>query len=174
MKQRFQQGLQVSPNNLLRNTVRDRGDAQRPRPAIRLRNVHPAHRWRQVTARRQPVPEFVEIPSKLGFKFLDRLPIYSSRSLVGLHTLEGLPDFPLRYVKRLCLLQAAPPIAGWPPAKTETPQPLRSSAITAPSSLLRAVLPLCPASVLRAWQGSPARLAPFTSGRQVPTFRVRA
>ena len=174
MKQRFQQGLQVSSHNLLRNTVCDCGNTQRPRPAIRLGDVYPAHRWRQVAARRQPIPELVQIPGKPRFKVLDRLPIYSSPSLVGFHPLESLPDFPLRNVKRLCPVQAAPPLAGWPPAKTETPQPLRSSAIAAPSSLLRAVLPLCPASVLRAWRGSPAWLAPFASGRQVPTFRVRA
>src|ERR1017187_3167514 len=174
MEHRFQQRLQISSAHLLRNAIRDGGNTQWPRSAIGLRNVHPTHRWRHVTARRQPVPELVKIPSKLGFKLLDRLPIYSSRSLVGFHTLESLPDFPLRNVKRLCLVQAAPPIAGWPPAQAETPQPLRSSTITAPSSLLRAVLSLCPASVLRAWRGSPARLAPFTSGRQVPTFRARA
>src|SRR5205085_6272859 len=34
---------------------------------------------------------------KLG----NRLSVYSSRSLVGLHLLEGFPDFPLRDVKRL-------------------------------------------------------------------------
>ena len=66
-------------------------------------------------------------PSKLGFKLLDRLPIYSEPPPVGLHTLVSLPDFPLRDVKRLCLVQAAPPITGWPPAKTEQQQPLRSS-----------------------------------------------
>ena len=174
MEHRFQQRLQISSDYLLRNTIRDRGNSQRPRSAIGFRNVHPTHRWRHVTARRQPVPELVEVPGKPRLKVLDRLPIYSSRSLVGFHILESLPDFPLRNVKRLCLVHAAPPIAGWPPAQAETPQPLRSNAITAPSSLLRAVLPLCPASVLRAWRGSPARLAPFASGRQVPTFRVRA
>ena len=174
MELRFQQGLQVSPNNLLRNAVSDCGYTQRPRSTIRFRDVHPAHRWRQVTTRRQPVPELIEVTGKPGLEFLDRLPIYSSRSLVGFHTLESFPDFPLRNVKRLCPVQAAPPITGWPPARTETPQPLRSSTITVPSSLLRAVLPLCSASVLKAWRGSPARPAPFTSERQVPTFRIRA
>jgi hypothetical protein len=61
MELRFQQGLQVSPNNLLRNAVCDCGYTQRPRSAIRLGDVHPTHRWRQVTARRQPVPEFIEV-----------------------------------------------------------------------------------------------------------------
>src|SRR5438067_2352490 len=51
---------------------------------------------------------------------------------------------------------------------------LRSSVIATPSSLLRAVLPLCPASVPRALQGSPTRLAPFASVRQVLTFHARA
>src|SRR5262249_23269507 len=51
---------------------------------------------------------------------------------------------------------------------------LRSRAITAPSALLRTTPPLCPASVLsRSW-GLPTCGSPFTSERQVPTFRTRA
>jgi Resolvase, N terminal domain len=42
-----------------------------------------------------------------------RLSVYSSRSLVGLHLLEGFPDFLLRDVKRLCLGHRTPPVTGW-------------------------------------------------------------
>src|SRR3954447_7563619 len=48
-------------------------------------------------------------PSKLR----NRLSIYASRPLVGLHLLEGFPDFPLRNVERLCLVHRAPPVIGW-------------------------------------------------------------
>src|SRR6516225_5076228 len=57
---------------------------------------------------------------------------------------------------------------------TTQPQPLHSSSITEPSSLLRAAPPLCPASVLSSSWGPPIWTSPFASGRQVPTFRTRA
>ena len=53
-------------------------------------------------------------------------------------------------------------------------QPLRSAPISRLSSLLRAAPSLGPASVLRALRGPPAWLAPFASGREVPTFREAA
>src|ERR1700760_177235 len=123
MKRWFQQRLQVSSNNLLRNAIRDCRYTQRPRSAICFGDVYPAHRWRQVTARRQPIPELKEIPSKPSLKLLNRLPISSSRTLVGFHTFESFPDVPLWNVKRLCPNQAAPPITGWPPARAEHHSP---------------------------------------------------
>ena len=57
-------------------------------------------------------------------------------------------------VQRLCLGHAAPPVTGWPPALGGIPQPLRSSSITEPSSLLRTAPSLCPASVLLPSRGS--------------------
>jgi hypothetical protein len=46
----------------------------------------------------------------------NRLPVYASRPLVGLHFLEGFPDLPLRDVERLCRGHATSPVTGWPPA----------------------------------------------------------
>src|ERR1700752_3123037 len=43
---------------------------------------------------RQPVPELIEVVCKISLKCRNRLSVYSSRSLVGLHLLEGFPDFP--------------------------------------------------------------------------------
>src|SRR4029434_8982892 len=43
----------------------------------------------------------------------NRLPVYASRSLVGLHLLEGVPDVPLRDGKRLCLGHRAARATGW-------------------------------------------------------------
>jgi hypothetical protein len=123
VEDRLQQGLQVTADNLLGDPVGNRGNAQRPRPAVRLRDVHPAHRWRHVTARRQPVPELVEVTGEPGLELLNRLAIYSSRSLVGLHTFVGFPDFPLRDVERLCLSHAAPPVTGWPRVEAEHRNP---------------------------------------------------
>src|SRR5713101_10095209 len=53
-------------------------------------------------------------------------------------------------------------------------QPLRSSPITEPSSLLRATPPLCSASVLSSSRFLPLATSPFASERQVLTFRTRA
>src|SRR5882762_8250464 len=63
--------------------------------------------------RSQSVPELVEVVRKSSLKVRNRLPIYSSRPLVGLHFLESLPDFPLRDVERLCLVHRAPPVTSW-------------------------------------------------------------
>src|SRR6266853_2247126 len=112
MKHWLQERFQISANNLLCDAVCNRWNPQRSRSTIRLRNFYSAHRGRHVAARRHSVPELIEVPSKLGLEALNRLPIYSSCSLVGLHTLEGLPYFSLRYVKRLCLVHAAPPVTG--------------------------------------------------------------
>ncbi len=123
MEHRLQQRFQVSANNLLSDTIGNRRNTQRPRPARRLRYVHPPNRRRHVAARRQSVPELIEVIAEALLEVLDRLPIHASRSLVGLHTLEGLPDFPLRDVERLCPNHAAPPVTGWPPARTEHHNP---------------------------------------------------
>src|SRR5450759_4452250 len=53
-------------------------------------------------------------------------------------------------------------------------QPLRSSPITGPSSLLRAAPPLCSASVLSSSRFLPLETSPFASVRQVLTFHTRA
>src|ERR1017187_1554144 len=155
MEHRVQARLQIPADNLLRDSIRQRWDTQRPRPAPRLRNVHPPHRLGEIASRGQSVPELVEIVLEINLKVCDRLPVYSSRSLVGLHLLEGLPDFPLRDVKRLCLGHVAPPVAGWPPVLGGLPQSLRSSPVTGLSSLLRTAPSLCSTSVLLPLQGSP-------------------
>src|SRR5262245_46330659 len=57
--------------------------------------------------------------------------VYSSRSLVGLYTLEGLPQFPLRDLERLCLVHGLLPLPdglSWPMVSAEQ----RSSLAPAP------------------------------------------
>ena len=59
------------------------------------------------------------------------------------------------------LSSKAPPPKGWPDrTQAGPPAPLRSSPITEPSSLLRTLLPLCPASVLRHLWCPPLALLP--------------
>src|SRR5262249_60723404 len=57
----------------------------------------------------------------------NRLPIYSSRSLVRLHTFEGFPDLPFRDLERLCLVHGllpSPDGFSWPVALAEQRSPL--------------------------------------------------
>src|SRR6516164_11654565 len=103
MEPMFQQGLKIPANNFLGDAVSDRRNSQWSRSALCFRNVHPTNRRWKVAPGGQPVPQLVEV--------------YASRSLVGLHFLESLPDLSLRDVERLCLSHAAPSITGWPPAK---------------------------------------------------------
>ena len=168
MEQRVQSRLQIPADNFLRDAVRHRWYTQRPRPARRLRNVHPPHRLREIASRRQSIPELVEIVHQINLKVCDRLPIYSSRSSVGLHFLEGLPDFPLRDVKRRCLGHVAPPVSGWPPVLGGLPQSLRSSPITEPSSLLRTAPSLCPHRYSCPCRDLPLELLPYQRSDRFP------
>ena len=112
-----QERLQISTDNLLGDTVGDRRYTERSR-SCRLGDVHPANRWRKVAPGGQSVPQLVEIVSQSLLERRDRLSIYTSRSLAGLHTLEGQPNLSLRDIERLCHGHEAPPVTGWPLAKT--------------------------------------------------------
>src|SRR5439155_26291089 len=61
----------------------------------------------------------------------NRLSVYSSRPLVGLHTFEGFPDFPAWGCRTALPRPRAPPVAGWPAGSAEQrspfgPAPLQS------------------------------------------------
>src|SRR5204863_4127510 len=109
VEHRLQIRLQVALGDLLGDTVADRRNAQRACATICLRNIDPPHRRRKVAPRRQPVPELVEVVRKFNLEVSNRLSVYPSRSLVGLHTFEGFPDFPLGDVERLCLVHGLLP-----------------------------------------------------------------
>jgi len=50
MEQRVQARLPIPADNLLRDSIRHRWDTQRPRPARRLRNIHPPHRLGEIAS----------------------------------------------------------------------------------------------------------------------------
>ena len=56
---------------------------------------------------RHSIPELVEVVREINLEVRDRLPIHSSRTLVGFHPLVGFPYFSLRNVKRLDPLRRA-------------------------------------------------------------------
>src|SRR5262245_40203168 len=123
MKHRLQDRFQVASSDFLGDSVGHSWNTQRPdATTIALRNIDPPHRRRKVTPRRQPVPEFVEVVLEISLKLRNRLPVYSSRSLIGLHTLEGLPDFPFGDLERLCLVHGLPfPVGQWPRLNNAAP-----------------------------------------------------
>src|SRR5450830_192268 len=63
---------------------------------------------------------------KISLEVRNRLSIYSSRSLVGLHFLEGFPDFPFADVERLCFVHELLPLPdgfSWPVVSAEQRSP---------------------------------------------------
>src|SRR6201981_2941328 len=69
------------------------------------------------------MPELVEVTRQVALELRNRLSIHASRSLVGLHTLEGLPDFLLRDLERLCLVHGLLPfpVGQWPRPNNAAP-----------------------------------------------------
>ena len=85
----------------------------------------PHRRW-EVTPRRQPIPELVEVPFQVPLKLLDRLAVNAGRTVIGLDSLVRLPDYPFGNRKRLVLRlwfahRLLPPRGGWPPNEPEQP-----------------------------------------------------
>lgn len=115
--------FQMMLDHHLRDPIRDRRYAQRPRLAIALRDLDPPHRRRKVAARRQPVPELVEVVRKISLKVCNRLAVYASRPLVGSYPLVGVPYRPLRNSIRLCPIHEDPPVAGCPRSRAEQCNP---------------------------------------------------
>src|SRR5215212_3483689 len=73
--------------------------------------------WRNRRNRGRIAPKqgggLCKVVGKISLELSNRLPVDASRSLVGLHRLESVPDVPLRDGKRLCLGHRAPPATGW-------------------------------------------------------------
>src|ERR1700675_5060720 len=127
MKHRLQNRLQVTTGDLLGAAIGDSWNAQRPRATPGFRNIDPPHRRRKVAPRGHAIPEFVEGARKVGLDRRNRLSICSSRSLVRLHTFEGLPNLPFGDLERLCLVHGlipSPDGFSWPMALAEQRSPL--------------------------------------------------
>ena len=76
----------------LRDAVSDRRHPERPGAAPGLGDLHRPHRRRQVTPRRHPVPDLVEVVLQPLLEGRDGLPVHPRRSLVVPHLLPGAPD----------------------------------------------------------------------------------
>ena len=63
MEDRFDLRLQIHPHHRLGDPISHGRDAQDTYPfACRLGNLHRFHRRREIRARREPVPDLVQIP----------------------------------------------------------------------------------------------------------------
>jgi len=167
MKDRLQGRLQKATDDRLGDAIGDRRNAQRPRPAIRLRNVDPPHRRRKVAPRGHPIPELVEVAREVGLEVRNRLSIHSSRSLVGLYTLEGLPHLPFGDRERLCLVHGLLPKTGWPAAQAEQRSPFAPAPLLGLHRYYGLLRPCDCASVL-----SPSRLTPLVASPVTPAFEA--
>src|ERR1035438_9698917 len=107
----FQFRLEIPLDHRLGDSVGNRGNSQWPDSASSLLDVHALHRRREVTARRHPIPELVEIVCQVPFKLFDRLIVDSGCTPVRLYPLIGIPNQKLWNAPRLCFIQRAPPVA---------------------------------------------------------------
>src|SRR5215216_1888664 len=173
MEHRLQMRLQVSAGNLLGDAVRYRRNTQRARTAIRFRNTHAPHRRRKVAPRGHPIPELVEVVRKISLEARNRLPIYSSRSLVGLHTFEGFPDLPFGDVERLCLVHGLLPSPVGPWSRLNNAAPLVQLHYRAfvPTTCCSVPVPRIGTLILTVCAACDLSLC---IGGQVLTFRTRA
>src|SRR5712675_1759820 len=73
----------------LNDTILDRGNPQRPRPAIALRYLYPPHRLRSVTALPQRRRKLLQVELLLCLKPLDALSIYARGAVIGPNFLPG-------------------------------------------------------------------------------------
>ena len=155
-----------------------------------LRYLHRPHRARHVAASAHPVPELIEIVDLIVFEQADAHRIHTRRAAVGLDLLPRPSDEALRNVKRLYLRSRS--VHQFLPFRVDIrsiwpARPLRSSPITGPSPLLRAVPPLCPAVLCPSrflplgvlpLRGQQAKFGhsgwPPVSGRQVLLFHASA
>src|ERR1017187_6278869 len=87
----------------LRDPVRYSWNPQLPFSARCLRYFHRPHRRRKIAARRQPIPDPVQVPFQVSSEIRNRLLIAACRSLIGLYPFIRLQYLPLRNHKRLCL-----------------------------------------------------------------------
>ena len=104
--------LKIPLDHRLGDSVGNSGNSQWPESASSLLDVHALHRRREVTARRHPIPELVEIVCHFPFKLLNRLIVNSGCSPVRLYPLVRIPNKKLWNAPRLCFIQRAPPVAG--------------------------------------------------------------
>jgi hypothetical protein len=102
--------LQVHGHHRLRNSVRDRGHTEDPDPiSTRFRYFHHPHRRREITARREPIPQLEKVPFQVPLKLLDRLLVDARCTPISPDPSISLEDHMLRNIERLRSAHPVPP-----------------------------------------------------------------
>jgi len=97
-------GLKLRLHNGLGDPIRDRRNPQSSFPSTGFRYLHRTNRRRKVTARRHPIPKFVEIVFQISLKLRNRLFVDSCCSFIRLDPLICFPNFTLRNLEWFCLV----------------------------------------------------------------------
>src|SRR6266436_1450485 len=171
--------IEIRLNQLLDHHLRDsiahRGHTQNPLAPTLLGNGNSAHRRWKVASRAHPVPDPVEIPLQVGFERLDRLSVHTGPAFAGPDRFVGFVHSPLIDHKRLvCRIRRRHPVTSCFARYDHLIRPLRSSPITAPSSLLQAGPSQLPASVLSPRGFRPLVLLPWHQESWFLQFRAKA
>ena len=173
VEKRVKPWLQPHLHRCLRDPVGYRRDAQHPHAPGLLRNRHSLYRRWHIAAGTHPIPKLVQVCSEPRLEPLGRLRVDPCGSLIGFDLQPGFPDQRLGNVVRFAGHKRFLPVARLIfHARQMTPS-LRSSAITAASTLVRTAPSLGGASLLSA---SPFGLEPFAwhRRRRFPQFNARA
>jgi hypothetical protein len=97
MEEGFHRGLQIHSSHRLGDPVGRSRHPKYARPVSRfLRYLYRSHRGRKIRPRAHPVPELVQVVLQLLLELLERLPVDSLSSVVGLDPTIRLPDHLLR------------------------------------------------------------------------------
>src|SRR5262249_38878398 len=163
MKSWLQDRLQKATDDLLSDAIGDCRNAQRPRPAIRLRDVDPPHRRRKVAPLRTS--------DSRACRGCPRGWPRSPQSTV--HLLQPLPGWP-SHARRLPRPHAsrsrtalpcprAPPVTSWSVAKAEQRNPFAPAPLQGLQRYYGLLRPCRCASVL-----SPSRVTPLVASPIMP------
>jgi site-specific DNA recombinase len=100
MEDRFCSRSQYYRHRSLGDPVGDTRYPKRPYATSAFRYFHRPHRRRKVASRREPIPELIQVVLLILRELRQRLPVHTSRSLVGLDLLICVPHQNLRDIKR--------------------------------------------------------------------------
>jgi hypothetical protein len=102
MEDRLDVRFQIHPDHRLCDPISHGRHAEHAHAlAARLGDLHRFHRRREVAARRQSIPDPIQVVLQILVELLESHSIHPRRTLIGFHLPIGLPYLPLRNIKRL-------------------------------------------------------------------------
>src|ERR1039457_1577090 len=149
VEDRFHLPLQIHRRHRLGDPVVHSRNAEDPRSSPCLRYCHGLDRRREVTPRREPVPQLEQVVFQILLVLLDRAPVGTRRALVGPDPQIRLPAHMLgnlkRFRLRLRFAHLAPPEhIGRPPNEPGQPAPFAPAPLQDLHRYYKAVRPPAP------------------------------